>query len=336
MATKTRAKRVAKRKASARRVGAQKPHVPVPILTLKVDGPNVRKGRIPVPDLIKICAEAQNAVTRQAEALEGRRTVHPGPTTAGIRRECTLELVAIGSGSTTLGFDISKPQMLIPFDDLRTLGIDAVSELADTIHSLGNGDKKENLDPGVLRSIYGLGGALDGGVTSLRWIVPKAGAKRPVNSAITKKVRERAAERLSRPTFMAMHIDGILEMADFNRKDRKCRIDPAIGAPVVCSFGAELEDRVYSLMRTSVRATGIGKIPPYSDRVESLSVESIEPLSSLSLGEGNFFASPTINQLAEAQGIGSLIRAQALAGVIPDEELDDFVSTIYSARESKS
>ena len=82
-----------------------------PILQLKVRGPGVRTGRIAVPDLIRICQEAQNAVNRQAEAIEGRKTIHPGPITKSIQEECTLELVGIGRGSTTLKFALAHSQM---------------------------------------------------------------------------------------------------------------------------------------------------------------------------------------------------------------------------------
>jgi hypothetical protein len=71
----------------------------------------VRRGRIPVPDLIRICQEMQNAVSRQAEAQEGKKTMHPGPVALSIQQECTLELVGIKGGSTLLQFDLAKPQI---------------------------------------------------------------------------------------------------------------------------------------------------------------------------------------------------------------------------------
>ena len=126
-----------------------------PILQLKIRGPGVRRGRIPVPDLIKICHEAQNAVTKQAEALEGRKTIHPGPTANVIQYECTLELMAIRPGSTTLQFGLAKPQMRLPFEDGGAFGAEVVSELAAVIKSLANG-KKRSIDPGVLQGIYRL------------------------------------------------------------------------------------------------------------------------------------------------------------------------------------
>ncbi len=268
------------------------------VLTLKVRGPGVRSGRISVPDLIKICQDVQSAVTRQAEALEGRKTRHPGPTRAQIRHECTLELIAIRRGSTNLDFGLAKPQMVLPFEEARNFGVEVVEELADTIRSLGNGNKKQDLDPGVLQSIYGLGSVVGTDrITELQWIAPKSGRKR-IAGSVNKKVRERAAAHLSGPRFKVIQVDGVLDMADFSRRERKCRIDPAIGASVICTFGPEHENDVHALMRQAVRVSGLAKIKADSDRVDSLDIHRIEPLPSLSLGEGNFFLAPTIEQLA--------------------------------------
>ena len=121
-------------------------------------------------------------------------------------------------------------------------------------------------------------------------------------------------------------------MADFSRRDRKCRIDPAIGASVTCTFGPDHETAIQALLRQPVRVVGIGKILPHSDRVESLDIQKIEPLPSLALGEGNFVMSPTIEQLAVAQGVKPLNDIGTLGGFLADDEVDEFVSEIYGSR----
>ena len=303
------------------------------VLTLKITGPGIRKGRISVPDLIKICQDTQSAINRQAEALAGRKTIHPGPVAGLIKNECTLELIGIRDGSTQLDFGLAKSQMMLPFADAKSFGSEVVHELADTIKSLGNGNKKTDLDPGVLQSIYGLGGITETGrISTLKWVAP-ANAKKQVVAPVNKKVRERAAIQLSHPTFKFTQIDGVLDMADFSRRDRKCRIDPAIGTPVVCTFGPEHESEVHALMRQPVRVSGTGRIQPGTDRVDSLAIIKLEPLPSLHLGEGNFLISPNLEQLAAAQGVTPLRDAKALSGILGDDEVDDFISTIYESRE---
>lgn len=151
---------------------------------------------------------------------------------------------------------------------------------------------------------------------------------------LSENLRERAAIQLSRPTFKFTQVDGVLDMADFSRRDRKCRIDPAIGAPVVCTFGPEHESDVQVLIRQPVRVSGMGKIQPGSDRIDTLEVQKIEPLPSLHLGEGNFFMSPSLSQLAASQGVGPLKDVKTLSGMLGDDEVEDFISAIYTSRES--
>ncbi len=304
------------------------------VLTLKITGPGIRKGRISVPDLIKLCEDAQSAVNRQAESLAGRKTLHPGPVTGLIRKECTLELIGVREGSTELDFGLAKPQLLLPFAEAGSFGSEVIHELADTIRSLGNGNRKTDLDPGVLQSIYELAGITENGrISALKWVAP--GATRPTVAQVNKKVRERAAIQLSRPTFRFAQIDGVLDMADFSRRDRKCRIDPAIGVPVICTFGPDHETSIHALIRQPVRVYGLAKIQPNSERVDSLEIQRIEPLPSLHPGEGNFGMSPGIEQLATSQGAAPLRDAKSLAGVLADDEVEDFLSVIYDARREK-
>ena len=109
------------------------------VLKLKARGSAIRSGRIAIRDLIRICQEAQSSVNRQAEALEGLKTIHPGPVKETIRKGCTLDLVRIGRGSTTLSFIPAEPQERLEFPDKTTFASEVIDGLARTIKSLGNG-----------------------------------------------------------------------------------------------------------------------------------------------------------------------------------------------------
>ena len=67
--------------------------------------------------------------------------------------------------------------------------------------------------------------------------------------------------------------------------------------------------------------------------METVHILSLAPLPSLALGEGNFFASLTIRQLAANQGVKPLKSIRELGGVLSDDEADDFLAAIYEARE---
>ena len=54
-----------------------------------------------------------------------------------------------------------------------------IEELAATIKALGNGNRKKEIDEGVLQGIYGLGSVIAGRrISEFQWIAPKSGKKR--------------------------------------------------------------------------------------------------------------------------------------------------------------
>ncbi|MFI5113684.1 MAG: hypothetical protein ACHP7J_00965 [Terriglobales bacterium] len=302
-----------------------------PILQLKIHGPGVRRGRISVPDLIRICQEAQNVVNKQAEVIKGRKTIHPGPTSGPIQQECTLDLIGIEDGSATLQFDLAKAQTHFQFKE--HFGAKVVAEVATTIRSLKT-HKQESIDPGLLLSIYGLSGLVETkGISGIRWITPQRNGFKPASVPITRMVRENVAVRLSRPQKVLVHVDGILDMADFKPEEFKCRIDPPIGVSITCVFDRERANDIYNLLRKPVRAKGEATLKPYTDRIDSIHIEEISPLPSLHLGEGNFFANPSIEELAVLQKVKPLKDMSVLSGGIPDDEdVDKLVEGIYTAR----
>jgi hypothetical protein len=306
-----------------------------PILTLRVKGPGVRSGRISIPDLIQICSEAQNSLNRQAEAVEGFKTMHPGPVKNVIRKGCTLDLVRIGKGSTTLSFVPAESQQPLAFPGQTTFASDVIERLAVTIRDIGNGKGKGlEIDEGVLQGIYGLGGIAEGRrITEIEWISPKTGSHKRVAAKVNKVVRERVAARLSSPRKQTAQIDGMLDMADFKPNELRCRIDPAVGAPVPCTFEERDASQVQSLLREPVRVIGEGTFQPYTQRLESLHIRTIDRLPSLSLGEGNYYSETSFADLAAKQKIKPTKNASDLSGGFPsDENIDQFLEEIYKAR----
>ncbi|HUQ93498.1 MAG TPA: hypothetical protein VM120_17590 [Bryobacteraceae bacterium] len=305
-----------------------------PILQLKVRGPGIRPGRIPVPELIRICKEAQNAINKQAEAMEGLKTKHPGPISGSIQNECTLELVAIKRGSTTLQFAAAKPQLPL-FPDANNRANEAVSELASTLKSLGNGNKRKDIAPGVLHSLYNLGSVIGPKVVSgLEWIVPRNNGTKKMSAGITQSVQAKLAERISAPRKAMMPIEGVLDMADFRPSQNKCIIAPALGAEVVCTFDADKANVVYALLRKTVRVYGEAQIEPYSEKPISLAIKEIQEVPSLHFGKNIFKANFSIEDLSAAQGVKPIKTASELATNLDDTEddLDAMLEEIYDSR----
>jgi hypothetical protein len=308
------------------------------VLKVKVEGPRVHRKGIAVPDLVRICGALQSAVHRQAEAMEkpSAPTLRRGPITATAQQECTLELVDLKGGSTDLVFRYAKSQQPLPIPEFATFGSDVLARIAETVKTFG-GRKRAvaEVDAGVLDSLRELGEVLDkNSVTKISLTVPRQnGRPRAIKAVLNASVRERIAMRVKQPTQSQLTIEGKLEMADFKETGKLCRVHPPVGLPLQCSFDPRLEDQVYGALRRPVRVSGTARLNPLSGRPEELSIENIEIMDELLLGAKDFFASRTLAQLAEAQGVHALDKPDELTGGWPnDEDVDEFVSSIYLGR----
>lgn len=306
------------------------------LLKVEIKGPGVRPRSISVPELLKICDGIQTAVHRQAEAIEGRRTLRPGPRIATAHEECTLELFALGKGSTTLIFRLAKPQQPLPLPDYTTFGAEVVASVAEIVRKLGKGrgNGPTDVDPGVLDSLSKLGEVFDKrSISNLTLAVPRHNGKPSVRAVFNRTVRERVVERIKAPTEEMATVEGILEMADFKEQGKVCRIHPPVGQAIQCTFEPEREDEVYLALRKPVRLSGVAKINPNTGRKEELKIETIEVIEQLLVGSREFFTSRSLEEMAMAQGVGPLTNPAVLAGGWPDDDdLDKFLEETYHNR----
>lgn len=315
----------------------QKLRRPRSVLRLKVKGSHIRPGRIPVPELIAICTQAQLAIHRQAEALEGRKSLKPGPKSAGVLEKCTLEVFAIGRGSAVISFAEPDPEPLpqadmlaFPGIEMPTLGETAVLAVVNSINSVRRG-KLDVVEEGVIRSFQELGELLNNGVSSIEWIAPRGARKRTV-AVFDQKVRDRVHETLQQPTTKLLTLDGILEMADFKPSDLKCLIHTEGDFRVPCSFTQDMADAVYRALRHATRIKGIATLNPQSKRPEAIELKSVEVLNPKLIDAESFFVGQSLQDLATAQGIGVDSPIATAEEVGSDEDLDAFLANIYSLR----
>jgi hypothetical protein len=307
-------------------------------LKVKVEGPGVHRKSIAIPDLLKICGAIQTAVHRQAEAMEkpSAQTLRRGPITASAQEECTLELVGIVGGSTGLVFRYAKPQQPLPLPETTDFGSDVIAKVAETVRDLGGRSQLTNdVDAGVLDSLKELAEVLERKTISrISLNVPRYGGRhRPIRAVLNAAARQRINALVKMPTRSRQTVEGRLEMADFKDAGKLCRIHPPIGPALQCSFDPELEDQVYGALRRPVRLTGTAKLNPNTGKPDELKIETIEILDELLLGAKDFFASRSLEQLADAQGVRPLSNPDELKGGWPDDEnVDEFIETIYQGR----
>jgi len=309
------------------------------VLKVKVEGPGVRRKSITIPDLLKICDAVQAAVHRQAEAAErpASQTLRPGPITASAHEECTLELFGLTGGSTGLLFRLAKSQQPLPMPGSTTFGIEVVKTIAETVKELGHKKKAGRIaetDPGVLNSLKQLGDVLDKKTIShISLTVPRQNGTPQIKAAFTRTVREHIAERIKTPTERQLSIEGKLEMADFKELGKVCRVHPPVGLSLQCTFDPDKEELVYAALRRPVRLSGVAKIDPNTGKPDELRIQDIEILDELLLGAKDFFASPSLEQLAQAQGVKPLTNPSCLIGGWPEEEdVDQFLRETYQSR----
>jgi hypothetical protein len=302
-------------------------------LILEVSGAGIKSGRIPIPELLVICQHAQSAVNRQAEALEGRPALRPGPKLGKVRLECTLELVSLGPGSAVLGFDTARPQANLP--GMTNLSDEAIAMVAEAIGALGSRKAADiDIDRGVLDAIRSMGELFSNGVTSIQWIVPARSGRKRIAATFDRRVQTRIVQRLQPPKAEAVVMDGVLEMADFRAADRRCRIHPAIGAPVTCTFPSEMADEIYAVLRKAARVEGEATVNAHTGKIEGLEIKTVKPLDPLMVNAGSFFTGWTFDQLVRMQGVEPLRDSKALAGGWPeDEDVDDVLQEIYDHRQ---
>ena len=313
-----------------------------PLLKITISGPGVKPGRISLPILQKICQEAQEAVNRQAQAIEAK--VGGKPASEVVVRECTLELIALKKGSTTLDFGPASKQLsLLP--EMQSLGFDAVNAVATTLRAVSKARGKwKPPDPDVLDALDELGGIFKEGVKSLKWIAPSQNGHKTTTAefvpATHRKLKRRKQESLplesstplaptaegtssvhstSQVPIQESFLEGMLEVAGGS-----VRITPLIGAPAVISYGADKAETVLEAMHKPVRVK--------LDKQGGHKLVDIEITAEMDTGTASFFTPKSIDQLIAEQHIHPITDISVLGGAIPDEDLDEFVAEIYRDR----
>lgn len=230
-----------------------------PYLTLRLEGPAVKPGRMKLDDFIVIAHEFSNAVKRVATVLMNRQSLSGGWFTASVVNSLSLDLVGYTHGSPAVVAFFERtarsPQdQLFPAEE--DLGERAYSALVAGLDQLVDPSDAMPIgyDLGVLMKLRDMGKALDRGITTMEFTLNH----RPqiVKGALTPRTYKRVRDRIARPQAHQVTVEGRLLMADFKETGRQLRIHPPVGLPILCRFEETLEGTVEECLRANVKATG--------------------------------------------------------------------------------
>jgi hypothetical protein len=319
-------------------------HDPRPFLQARLEGEAIGPGRIPVTHLLRLLQELNKAFHRSGLVLLGEADgVRPGAKPRSVKEEIALDLVLLthGSHAAVLGFERKQVEQFLPGMDLgREVFEKALLGLAEV--------QKEGailpvaFDTGVLLAWRDVGLLFNQGVQEIRFRIN--GTAKPLEVLYTPKGYERVQDRIVGPQVRMRTIEGRLLMADFKEHGTRCRVHPSVGPPVLCLFNEDQKDEVLENILHYVRVIGEAKEDPNTGKISTIKLADIQRLEEqedaqkelLPVGTPlptDFWLSPTIEELAQAQSVEPLMDVGVLFGTWPGEVDDGYEDSIRSLRD---
>ncbi len=309
-------------------------------LTVHIEGPAVGAGRLAVHDLALLAGGLQDAITRVALVLSGVTSLRPGRRPAEIAERTRLEVVRFGPArSAVLSLSLPEapePEQLVAFPpEEEDIGERALNLFLDGLSSLsGDGPLPAGWDAGVLSACWEMAAVFDRGVNRIDISgLAKQREKGWRRRAVLDPEKRAIVRKLMRgPRRERRMIHGRLSMGDFRETSLRCRVDPAIGAPIECTFTEELRDRVLRALTRHVTVIGEAALDPDNGRIRELAIEQIDliDVDTASAEFQGFWEARTIEDLAAQQGVKPVTDVAALAADFwpPDLSVDDFLALV--------
>lgn len=316
-----------------------------PLLKIRFDGEAVGLGRIPVTHLLSFLTNMNKALQRIGRVLAGEaESVRRGPQPRSIKEEVALDLVLLthGSPAAVLGFERRQTNAALPGMDM---GLDILEKALDGLTAVQAADDilPSGYDTGVLMAWRDAGTLFSKGISSIDFTLNRIEA--PLMTNLTPQGFARIQERIKGPQTNIRTIEGRLLMADFKEHGTRCRVHPSAGEPVLCLFDEEQRDEVLDDILRYVRIVGEAKEDPLTGKIASIKIHDIERLEEREgeaadlLPQGtpisrNFWESPTLDELAQAQNLRPMADVRALFGTWPGDMGDGFEQDVDDLRHS--
>lgn len=312
-------------------------------LSIRIEGKSVGSGRISVSHLLQLISQFNKTLHGCGMVLMGQaESIRKGPRQKSIKEEIALDLVEIthGSPATLLGFERASSQQALE-------GMDFSLEIFEkSLLGLQQVQQEENelpvgFDIGVLSAWRDLGTLFDKGVNEICFFLNNR--NQPIESRYDLKGFQRIQERIIGPQINIKTIEGRLLMADFKEHGTRCRVHPSIGDPVLCLFDEERKEEVLNNILHYVKVIGEAKEDPFTGKISSILLHDIQRLEDREQEETDllpkgtslpisFWQSPSIEELAQLQGVKPIDDITTLFGTWPGEPDDGFEEDIHNLR----
>jgi hypothetical protein len=241
-----------------------------------------------------------------------------------VAQECTLDLVGLKRGSTTLDFvPASGQQSLLPTSIEAVSGVGAA--LKFVARRRGNAPAP---DIGVLDSLNNLGEVFDNGVEKLKWIVPARNGSRRIVAEFVPDIRPKIQSHMQKPLPLGGGasapdvLEGMLELSD-----GKCRIiNPLGGAPSILNFGEDKAENVFEARHKPVKV----EVDAKTRKVKTIEITATPEV----FGRSHFFEGKTIDQLISEQNVQPIDDLSALSAGLSDDDVESLIAEIHRGREA--
>jgi hypothetical protein len=311
-------------------------NVKQPLLRLKFEGSAIRDGRILFDDLSIFVSNISLAIERIINKLLSGESIRTGRPPSEIQVLSALEIVSVSKGSFQLALDLRRDGQQFPRWDL---GEEATDLLIQGIEVMSEDvPLPEVYDQGVLMALREAGRIIERGVEEIHINSKSTYGRR--RTTYIRPTREAIISRILRYEQKWATIEGRLLMADVKEDSLRCRLHPSTGMPILCQFDEKMTRQIAVNLRNFVRVRGEAICDTSTNRIISINIHDLEPISELTQEElpsipiSAYWSPKTYDELAIEQGVYPITDWEQLTRDWPeDTDFESFLEAVRSARQ---
>jgi hypothetical protein len=306
-----------------------------PLIRFRFCGSSIHDGRILYDDLSTFVSNISSAIERIIKSIQTGENIKRGRPTKATEFLSALEIVSIRKGSFGLGLDLRRNGEQFPGWDL---GEQAVDILMLTLKAIEKGDQlpKES-NQTVVVALRDAGRVYERGIENVYINANTHFGRKRVQ--YSQPLREKIVTYVNRYESSYAIVEGRLLEIDTEEDKLHCRIKPSTGDYITCKYDEDITSQLIKYVREFVQIRGEATYDPINNKINTLYIKDIEPISELS-GEGIkvspsplFWKGKGFEELANEQGVYPIDDLNKLMKDWPeDTDFDSFFEAVRSSR----